>query len=196
MGRIREAGNQLGVEDAVDESGNGENETDERAGSADIKQGAVGEDGRANQNEGAEGAVQVGEGNEKRIAGANMMVAASEKMAEFMGEQNGEKSKGERESGGEAERVFVKKSERAEKFVGGEGLVLRVGGGELRAGDEAGAKREEKEDASQEQHLFGRTVGDWSVADTVGRSGAPIDVGRDGWRRIFWQRWGHGVFCA
>ena len=35
--RVSEAGNELGMEDAVDERGNGEKETDERAGSAHIK---------------------------------------------------------------------------------------------------------------------------------------------------------------
>ena len=84
VGRVREAGNELGMEDAVDESRNGENETDERAGSPDVKQGAVGEDGRANQDEGAEGAIQVGERNEKRIGGANVVVAAGKEMAEFV----------------------------------------------------------------------------------------------------------------
>jgi hypothetical protein len=90
--RISEAGNELSMEDAVDESGNGEDEADERTGSADIKQGAVSEDGRANQDEGAEGTVQVGEGNEKGIGGANVVVAAGKKMAEFVSEKNGHKS--------------------------------------------------------------------------------------------------------
>jgi hypothetical protein len=57
VGGIGEARDELCMQDAVDESGNGEGETDERAGSADIKQGAVGEDGGANQDEGAKGAV-------------------------------------------------------------------------------------------------------------------------------------------
>jgi len=196
VGGVGEAGNELGMEDAVEESGNGEDETDERAGSADIKQGAVGEDGGANQDEGAEGAVQVWEGNEKRVGGANMVVTAGEEMAEFMGEENKEKSKCERETGGEAEGVLVKESKGAEKFIGGEGLVLGIGGGELRAGDEAGAESEEEEDAGEEQHFSGRTVRSRNVADAIGRGGAPIDVGREGWRRIYWEGWGHGIFCA
>src|SRR6266403_1488126 len=187
---------ELGMEDAVEEGGNGEDETDERAGSADIKQGAVGEDGGANQDEGSKGAVQVWEGNEKRVGGANMVVTAGEEMAEFMGEENKEKSKCERETGGEAEGVLVKESKGAEKFIGGEGLVLGIGGGELRAGDEAGAESEEEEDAGEEQHFSGRTVRSRNVADAIGRGGAPIDVGREGRRRIYWEGWGHGIFCA
>jgi hypothetical protein len=124
-----------------------------------------------------------------------MVVAASEEMAEFVGEENEKKSEGERETGGQAERVLVKESEGAEKFVGGKGLVLSVGGGELGSGDEASAEREKEEDASEEKHSPGRTVGDRGVADTIGR-GAPIDVRRYGWRWIFWRRWGHGIFCA
>ena len=79
-----------------------------------------------------------------------MVVAAGEEMAEFVGEENEKKSEGEWESGGEAEGVFVEKSEGAEKFVGGEGFVLRIRGGKLRAGDEAGTEGEEEEDASKE----------------------------------------------
>jgi len=148
VGGVSQAGNKLGMKDTVDKSRDGEDEADERAGSADIQQGAVGEDGRTNQDEGAEGAVQVGEGNEKRIGGANVMVAASKEMTELVGEEDGHQGEGEGETGGEAERVFVKKSERAEKFVRREGLVPGISGGELRAGDEAGAKGEEEEEAS------------------------------------------------
>ena len=75
-------------------------------------------------------------------------------------------------------------------------MVLGIGSRELCAGHEAGAKREKEEDTSEEQHSLGRTVGDRGVANRVGRSGAPIDVGRDGWRRVFWKQWGHGMFCA
>jgi hypothetical protein len=73
---------------------------------------------------------------------------------------------------------------------------LGIGGGELGAGYEAGAEREEEEEAGEEEHFSGRRVGDRSVADGAGRGGTPIDVGREGWRRIFWWRWGHGIFCA
>src|SRR5216684_8502473 len=134
------------MEDAVDERGNGEEETDERAGSADIKQSTVCKDRRANQDEGAEGAVEIGEGNEKWISCANMMVAAGKEMAEFVGEKNGEQGESKRQARGEAKRVFVKESERTEKFVEGEGLVLSIGSGELCAGDEAGAEGEEEQD--------------------------------------------------
>ena len=57
VGGVSKARDEFGMEDAVEKSGNGEDETDKRAGSADIKQGAVGEDGGADQDESAEGAV-------------------------------------------------------------------------------------------------------------------------------------------
>ena len=191
--RVGEAGNKLGMQDAVDESRNGKGETDERTCSADVKQGAVGQDWRANQDEGPEGAVQVGEGNEKRIGGANMMIAAGKEMTQFVREKNGEQGESKRQACGEAEGVFVKKRERAEKFVEREGFVLSVGSGELCAGDEARAKREEEEDTSKNQHLPGRTIGDRGVADATGGSGAPIHVHGNGWRRVFWEWCAHEV---
>ena len=79
-----------------------------------------------------------------------MMVAAGEKMAEFVGEKNGEQGESKRQACGEAERVLVKKSKRAEEFVEGEGFVPSVGGGELCAGDEASAEGENEQEASED----------------------------------------------
>ena len=70
------------------------------------------------------------------------MMAAGEEMAELVSEENGEQGEGEREAGGEGGGMFVKKSEGVEEFVEGDGLVVGVGDGELRAGDETGAKGE------------------------------------------------------
>jgi hypothetical protein len=78
------------------------------------------------------------------------MVAAGEKMAELVGEKNGEQSESKGQACGEAERVLVKKSKRAEKFVEGEGFVPSVGGGELCAGDEASAEGEDEQEASED----------------------------------------------
>jgi hypothetical protein len=46
--------------------------------------------------------------------------------------------------------VFVKQGEGFEKLVEGNGLILRIGDGKLGAGDQAGAKREKKQDAGDE----------------------------------------------
>jgi hypothetical protein len=109
-----------------------------------------------------------------------MMIAAGKEMAEFVGEKNSEQSKSKWKACGEAERLPVKESERAEKFVEGEGLILRIGGSELSAGDEAGAEGEKEQDASEEQHLSGRTVRDRRIAEAVRRSGGPIHIDRKG----------------
>src|SRR5260370_33741781 len=99
-----------------------------------------------------------------------MMITAGKETSEFVGEENGEKGERKGETDGEAERVFVKKSERAEKFVGGGGLVLRVGIFELRAGHQASAKREEEENASEDQHLSG-SAGVYGNGANTGRTG-------------------------
>ena len=122
-----------------------------------------------------------------------MMIAAGKEMTQFVREKNGKQGESKRQACGEAERVFVKKSERAEKFVEREGFVLSVGISELCPGDEAGAKREEEEDTGKNQHLPGRMVGDRGVADAAGGSGAPIHVEGNGRRRIFWEWRAHEV---
>ena len=122
-----------------------------------------------------------------------MMIAAGKEMTQFVREKNGEQSESKRQACGEAEGVFVKKCERAEEFVEREGFILSVGSRELRASDEASAKREEEEDTSKNQHLSGRTVGDRGVADAAGRCGAPIHVHGNGRRRIFWEWRAHEV---
>jgi hypothetical protein len=77
------------------------------------------------------------------------MMAASEKMAELVSKENGEECERERQAGGERGWVFVEKSEGVEEFVKGDSLVVGVGDGELSAGDEAGAKSEEKQEAGE-----------------------------------------------
>ena len=166
--RSCKAGNDFRVENAVGECGNGENETDERAGSADVEECAGGANRRTNQDESAEGADERGEGNEERIAGANVMMAAGEEMAEFVGEKNGEQSEGEGEAGGEAGGMLVEKFEGANEFVEGDGLIVGVGDGELRAGDEAGAKSEEEENAGEDEQF---------LADGRGGTGTVIGIG-------------------
>ncbi len=79
-----------------------------------------------------------------------MMVAAGKEMAELVGEKNGEQGESKRQAGGEAERMFVEKSERVEKFVKREGFVPGISSSELCASDEASAEREEKQEASED----------------------------------------------
>lgn len=139
-----ESGDVLGVEHAVDKCRYSENETDERARGADIKQRTVGADRRTNQDKCAKGANQRGKRNEKRIAGADVMMAAGEEVAEFVCEKDGKQSEGERQARGKAGGLFVQQREGSQQFVEGDGLVLCVCDGELSAGHEACAESEKK----------------------------------------------------
>src|SRR5260370_3661585 len=131
-----EAGDKLGVDDAVDQRGNGDEEADKRSGRADVEQCACGANGRTDEDEGAKRADQRWEGNKERIAGVNVVVAASEKMGEFVSEENRKQCKRERESGGQGERVTIGESERVNKFVPGDGFVVGAGGDGMLTGDE------------------------------------------------------------
>jgi hypothetical protein len=193
---VGEAGNNFCVPYAVGQGWDGENESYERAGGADVEECARSADWGTNEDERAKCADEGRKGNEERIAGANVMMAAGEEMAEFVGQENGEQCEGEGEAGGEARGMLVEEFEGAHKFVEGDGLVLRVGDGELRAGDEAGAEREEEENACEEQGLWGRARRDVCVLELLRRDGAPIEVERNGGRRIFWEWSGHEILRA
>ncbi len=89
------------MKDAEDERGDRDDKADERAGGADVEERAGGANGRTDEDERAQGADECGEGDEERIAGANVVVAAGEEVAEFVGEKNGEEREGEGEAGGQ-----------------------------------------------------------------------------------------------
>ncbi len=127
------------MEDAVEEGGNSEDKTDERAGSAYVKESAFGANGSAHENESAERADKRRERNEKGIAGANAVVAASEEVAELMSEENDEQSGGKRKPGEESGGFLVEEGEGAHEFVEGDRFVVGVGDGKLRPGEETGA---------------------------------------------------------
>jgi hypothetical protein len=138
-------GDDAGMEHAIKESGSGEDETDQGAGGADVEEGASGADGGAHEDERTKGADERGEGNEERVAGVNVMVAAGKEMAEFVGEENGQQGGGEGQAGEKGRGIFVEKSEGAQEFVERSCLIVGVGEGELGACGQAGPKREEKE---------------------------------------------------
>jgi hypothetical protein len=73
------------------------------------------------------------------------MVAAGEIVAEFVNEENGQESEREGKAADESEWMFVEKSEGVEEFVEVDSFVFCVGGGEMRAGYEAGAEGEKEE---------------------------------------------------
>ena len=114
---IRESRNEFRMNDSVEKSRNGKDEAHERARSANIKEGAVGANGGANQNESAERADEGRKRKEVRIAGANVMMAAGEEVAEFVGKKNGKQREREGEACKESGRMLVKKFVRVDKLV-------------------------------------------------------------------------------
>jgi hypothetical protein len=98
MTEVRETWHEFRVKDSIKEGGDGKDEPHERTRGANIEKGAVGANRGANQDESAEGANERREGKEIGIAGANVVMAASEEVAEFMGEKNGEQREGERKA--------------------------------------------------------------------------------------------------
>jgi hypothetical protein len=148
---IGEAWHNFGVKYAEDECRDGDDEADERSGGADVEESAPRADRGADHDEGAEGADQRWEGNEIGIRGMDVMVSASEVVAELVNEQNAEKRQSEGESADERERMLVEKCEGVEEFIEVDGFVFGVGGGEVRAGYEAGAQSDQEEhDCHQE----------------------------------------------
>jgi hypothetical protein len=92
--------------------------------------------------------------------------------------------------------MLVEEFEGADKFVEGDGFVLGVSDGELRAGDEASTEREKKKNASEEQGFWRRTRRDVSVLELLRWDGAPVEAEGNGGRRIFWEWSGHEMFGA
>ena len=87
------------MKNAVEKCRNCEDESDERSGGADVKEGARGANGRTQKNKRAEGSDERRERNEKRIAGANVMMTAGEKMAQFVSEKNRKERSGKGQAG-------------------------------------------------------------------------------------------------
>lgn len=191
---IVQARDGFGVQQTVSERRNGKNKTNEWAGSSDVKECASGTNRGTNQNKRAESPDKRGERNEERIAGANVMMTAGEDMAEFVGEKNGEQGECERQAGGEGRGVLVKQREGFDKLVQGNGLVLRIGDGELGAGDKASAKSEEEKNAREIKGLERRGRRCSHIAWLKKRHGAPIQVDWNGRRWIFWERVSHEMF--
>ncbi len=169
------------MEKAEDEGRDGENKSHERAGGTDIEEGAGGANGRAHEDEGAEGADERGEGNEKGVAGVNVVMPASEEVTQFVSEKNGQESGCEGQTGEKTGGILVKESEGAEKIVEGNGLIVSIGGSELRACGEAGTERHEKERDGEDERFEGRARENRDVKLCGRGKRAPIN---GGWKRI------------
>lgn len=192
-----DGGHDMRMEDAIEQGGNGEKEAHERAGSADIEESTRCANGGTDENESAKGADERGEGNEERIGGMNVMTAAGEEVAEFVGEEDCQESGGERKSGEKAGWIFIEESEGAEKFVERSGLVVGVGDGELCAGDETSGKREKEKRDGEDERFDGGARENRNVELGGLRKSAPVigewksvESGIGWWRghKEFWSR--------
>jgi len=86
----------------------------------------------------------------------NVVVATREIVTELMREQYCEQGKGERQATNQRDRLAIEQCKRADEFVPGDGLILCVGRGEVRARDETGTEREEKQRARHNERFHGR----------------------------------------
>src|SRR5260370_28186003 len=106
MASVVKARNNFGVEHAVRECGNRQNETHKRAGSTHVKERPRGANRRTNQNECAKCAHERRKGNKERIAGADVRMAAGEEVAELMGEKSREAGEHDRPARSERRTMF------------------------------------------------------------------------------------------
>src|SRR5437016_13607120 len=119
----------------IDLRRDGEDKAHDGSRGANVKQRTIGAHRRTNQNERAKRAGEVREGNEKRIAGMEVMVAASKKMSQFMSQQNPEQRRRKRKTGQKSGRIFIKEREGPQQLIDGHDLNVRVRHGKLRACD-------------------------------------------------------------
>ena len=85
-----------------------------------------------------------------------MVMPACEIVAEFMGHENYQECEGERQAIQKRRRMAVGEAERLEESVERGGLVVRVGGSEVRAGEQRGEQGQENEGGSECQRAPGR----------------------------------------
>lgn len=142
--RMSKGRNDAGMEHTINERGNRENKSDERTGSADIEQRARRANRRANEDERSKGSDERGKRDEERIGGTDVVVAASEEMAQLVSEKNDKKGRGERQARKKTRRVLVEQREGICELVERGGLPVGVGAGKLRARNETSAEGEQK----------------------------------------------------
>ena len=107
------------------------------------------------------------------------MMAASEEVAEFVGKKNGEKREGKRQARKESGGMLVEKFVSADEFLERGGLIPGISIGELSAGGEAGAKREQEQDAGEYKSSGGRAWRNGKVLGLNEGLGAPIHMDWD-----------------
>jgi hypothetical protein len=156
MSGIRESRNNSGVKNSIKERGNGQEEADERARRANVEQGARGANRGSDEDKGAKSADERGSRYEERVAGANVVMAASEEMAKLMRQKNCHERQGEWEAAQKGGGMAIEKCKGANELIDRDGLIVCVGGGKLRASGKASTQREKKERDGEKQGLEGR----------------------------------------
>lgn len=191
--RVGEPWNHFCVQDAVKQRGNSKEKTYDWSRCADIEKHTIGTHRRANQDKRSKGAREVGEREKERHARAQMMVAASKKVAQLMGEQNRKQSSRKWQAREKTRGIPIEKREGVDKLVKRHSLIVRVSDGKLRARDKATAKRKEKKRSRENQRLHRRPRRNLRVMPLVRKVVAPIDGNRYRRRRTLWQWWSHEV---
>ena len=163
------------MKNAVGKRGQGENKADERSGRPDVEKRTNRTNGRTNQDKGAEGADESVSRKKEGVAGINVVMTTGEVMPEFMGEENDEQRESEGDAVQEISGMKVGEAEGLEEGVEGGGLVVGIGSGEMRAGDERGQEREKKQDGGEDERAQGRKQRDGAI---VGSRGAHLRPGR------------------
>lgn len=73
---------------------------------------------------------------------------------------------------------------------------MGIGHRELRAGNQTGAKGQEKKYAGEDKGFERRAVERGNILRFARTKRLPVDVGRGGSQRVFWNLGGHEVFKA
>ena len=90
--------------------------------------------------------------------------------------------------------MAIEERKGANELIERDGLIVRVGGGKLRAGGEASAEREKKQRDGEEEGLQRRTGANRSVIGGRRGNRAPVKRGRGGGACIVSERVGHERF--
>ena len=142
------------MQNSIQKRWHGEDESNYRAGRADIEKSAIGSNGGTYEDNCPKCADDRGKRNKNGVTGTYAMMAASEEMTEFMREKYCEDGECKRESGSERRRMSIDEREVVEEFVHGGGPVMGERNGEMRAGDEAGDHREKEKKNGQHKRFI------------------------------------------
>jgi hypothetical protein len=122
----------------------------------------------------------------------NVVMSASEKMRQLVGEQDRQQGQRKRQPGDQRGRLAVQERERVKEFVEGKRLAVGVGNGKLRASDQASAQRQQEQPESNEKRPQRRVWRNRPIVSRECRLGAPIEGWGGNGGGAIWERVGHG----